>query len=222
MNVSKKDLTKFTNSVFQFLSIGLFIFYLVNNIKNNIYEILFIDERMLIDDIYNVWLVEDLYNRFSNVSNQSLKNILIIFIELAYGGDLRYGRLWSNFFTILVGPATFVSDTVVILFSRFLNSLLFFSGAYFLSKYLVEKKYLWISVFTIYSFSSVEFVHRVPKPDPMVIIFVALGIKYLINKKYYHSIFFLAIASFLKINAIIILLFYGFIYFLGQMKIKYA
>ena len=85
MNVSKNDLTKFTNSIFQFLSIGLFIFYLVNNIKNNIYEILFIDERMLIDDIYNVWLVEDLYNRFSNVSNQSLKNILIIFIELAYG-----------------------------------------------------------------------------------------------------------------------------------------
>ena len=220
MNVSKKDLTKFTNSVFQFLSIGLFIFYLVNNIKNNIYEILFIDERMLIDDIYNVWLVEDLYNRFSNVSNQSLKNILIIFIELAYGGDLRYGRLWSNFFTILVGPATFVSDTVVILFSRFLNSLLFFSGAYFLSKYLVEKKYLWISVFTIYSFSSVEFVHRVPKPDPMVIIFVALGIKYLINKKYYHSIFFLAIASFLKINAIIIFAFLWIYIFLRSNENK--
>ena len=74
-----KSLPKFTNSIFKLLSLGLLIFYLVNNIKNNIYEILFIDERMLIDDIYNVWLIEDVYNRFSNVSNQSLKNILIIF-----------------------------------------------------------------------------------------------------------------------------------------------
>ena len=102
MNVSNKNLAKFTNSIFQFLSVGLFIFYFVNNIKNNIYEVLFIDERMLIDDIYNVWLLEDLYNRFLSISNQTIKNILIIFIELAYGGDLRYGRLWSNFFTIFI------------------------------------------------------------------------------------------------------------------------
>ena len=51
---------------------------------------------MLIDDIYNLWLLEDLYGRFINISNPILKNILIIFIELAYGGDLRYGRLWST------------------------------------------------------------------------------------------------------------------------------
>ena len=207
MNVSNKSLPKFTNSIFKFLSLGLFVFYIINNLKNNIYEVLFIDERMLIDDIYNVWLVEDLYDRFTSISNQSLKNILIIFIELAYGGDLRYGRLWSNFFTILAGPITFISDTAVIIFARILNSLLFFSGAYFLSKYLVEKKYLWISVFTIYSFSAVEFIHRVPKPDPMVILFVAIGLKYFLDKRFYLSIFFLALASFLKINAIIIFFF---------------
>ena len=207
MNVSNKSLTKFTNSTFKFLSLCLFIFYIINNLKNNIYEVLFIDERMLIDDIYNVWLIEDLYDRFTSISNQSLKNILIIFIELAYGGDLRYGRLWSNFFIILAGPVTFISDTAVIIFSRILNSLLFFSGAYLLSKYLVEKKYLWISVFTIYSFSAVEFIHRVPKPDPMVILFVAIGLKYFLDKKFYLSIFFLALASFLKINAIIIFFF---------------
>ena len=38
------------------------------------------------------------YSHSNEISNKSLKNILIIFIELAYGGDLRYGRLWSNFF----------------------------------------------------------------------------------------------------------------------------
>ena len=113
-----KSLPKLTNYTFKLLSLGLLVFYIFNNLKNNIYEVLFIDERLLIDDIYNVWLIEDVYDRFSNVSNKSLKNILIIFIELAYGGDLRYGRLWSNFFTIVAGPAIFLSDTVVIIFSK--------------------------------------------------------------------------------------------------------
>ncbi len=73
MNVSNKNLAKFINSIFQFLSIVLFLFYILNNLKSNIYEVLFIDERMLIDDIYNVWLLEDLYNRFSSISNQTIK-----------------------------------------------------------------------------------------------------------------------------------------------------
>ena len=214
MNISSYNLPKLTNNTFRLLSVGLLIFYIFNNLKNKIYEILFIDERLLIDDIYNVWLIEDVYNRFSNISNQSIKNILIIFIEFAYGGDLRYGRLWSNIFTIIAGPTIFISDTVVIIFSRIINSLLFFFGAYFLSKNLVDRKYLWISVFTIYSFSQVEILHRVPKPEPMVIIFLAIGLKYLLSKKYYLSIFFMGIASFLKINAIVIFFFiWIFIFF---------
>ena len=63
--------------IFQALTLVLFFFYILNNLKTNIYEVLFIDERMLIDDIYNVWLLEDLYGRFSNISNPVLKNILI-------------------------------------------------------------------------------------------------------------------------------------------------
>ena len=66
--------------VFQALSVLLFFYYVLNNLKTNVYEVLFIDERMLIDDIYNLWLLEDLYGRFSNISNPILKNILIIFI----------------------------------------------------------------------------------------------------------------------------------------------
>ena len=103
--------------VFQALSVLLFFYYVLNNLKTNVYEVLFIDERMLIDDIYNLWLLEDLYGRFSNISNPILKNILIIFIELAYGGDLRYGRLWSNTFTLLVGPFSLVSSSFVIVIS---------------------------------------------------------------------------------------------------------
>lgn len=204
MKVTEKNFSKLTNYIFQFLSIGLLFFYIFNNLANNRYETLFIDERLLIDDIYNVWLIEDTFNRYSNISNQIIKNFLIIFTELAYGGDLRYGRLWTNLFVFLIGPATFFSDIEVIIFSRLLNALLFFCGAYFISKYLLEKKYLWISIFVIYSFDKVEFLHRVPKPDSMALIFVALGLKFLLDKKYYYSIFFLAISSFLKINTVVV------------------
>ncbi len=168
------------------------------------YEVLFIDERMLIDDIYNVWLLEDLYDRFSSISNTFIKNILIIFIEIAYGGDLRYGRLWPNIFTFFVGPFTLINDEAVISVSRLLNSLMFFLGAYLMSKNIEKKIFLGLGIFIIYSLPSVEYFHRIPKPDSLVFIFVALGISFLIKKKYYQSIFFLAVASFIKINTIVI------------------
>ena len=176
MNKRNKNLTKLGNYFFLSLSIIFFLYYLFNNLRTNIYEVLFIDERILIDDIYNVWLVEDLYGRFENISNTFLKNILIIFIEMAYGGDLRYGRLWSNVFIIFIGPFTYISDTLVITASRVLNSILFFLGSYFLSKNIKNKEYLWISIFLIYSLPSVEYFHRIPKPDTLLAIFVCFHI----------------------------------------------
>ena len=124
--IISNSLLKYMNYSFRAFSISLFLFYFFNSFQSNIYEVLFIDERMLIDDIYNVWLAEDLYNRFSSVTNANLKKILSVIIELAYGGDLRYGRLWSNIFVILIGPLTFINNTAVIMSSRLLNSLLFF------------------------------------------------------------------------------------------------
>ena len=121
--------------VFQALSVLLFFYYVLNNLKTNVYEVLFIDERMLIDDIYNLWLLEDLYGRFSNISNPILKNILIIFIELAYGGDLRYGRLWSNTFTLLVGPFSLVSSSFVIVISEYSTPVYFYRKLFAIKKH---------------------------------------------------------------------------------------
>ena len=109
--IISNSLLKYMNYSFRAFSISLFLFYFFNSFQSNIYEVLFIDERMLIDDIYNVWLAEDLYNRFSSVTNANLKKILSVIIELAYGGDLRYGRLWSNIFVILIGPLTLINNT---------------------------------------------------------------------------------------------------------------
>ena len=204
MNKSYKNLAKLCNYFLVSLSIVFFLYYFLNNLRNNMYEVLFIDERMLIDDIYNVWLLEDLYDRFLSISNTFIKNILIVFIEIAYGGDLRYGRLWSNIFIFFVGPFTLINDEIVILVSRLLNSLMFLLGAYLMSKNTEKKAFLGLSIFLIYSLPSVEYFHRIPKPDTLVFIFIALGISFLIKKKYYLSIFFLGIASFIKINAIVV------------------
>ena len=51
----------------------IIFYYVLNNLKTNVYEVLFIDERMLIDDIYNLLLLEDLYGRFSNISTNIKK-----------------------------------------------------------------------------------------------------------------------------------------------------
>lgn len=215
--INKKSLNYSMKYIFQALTLVLFFFYILNNLKTNIYEVLFIDERMLIDDIYNVWLLEDLYGRFSNISNPVLKNILIIFIELAYGGDLRYGRMWSNIFTVFVGPFSLISDSFVIIISRILNASLFLLGSFFLSKNIENKNLTWVAVFAIYSLPAVEYFHRIPKPDTLLLIFVGFAINSILDQKFYKAIFFLAIASFIKINTIIIF-FFLWIYILKNIK----
>ena len=91
------------------------------------------DERIIIDDIYNVWLFDDTFNRFINIENNFYKKILIFFTEVSYGGDLRYGRLWSNIFTLIIGPFSLISDQATITAARILNILIFGYVFYFLS-----------------------------------------------------------------------------------------
>jgi hypothetical protein len=215
--INKKSLNNSMKYIFQALTISLFFFYILNNFKTNIYEVLFIDERMLIDDIYNLWLLEDLYGRFSDISNPILKNILIIFIELSYGGDLRYGRLWSNIFTLFVGPFSLINDSFVIIISRIFSASLFLLGSYFLSKNIKNKNLTWLVVLTIYSLPAVEYFHRIPKPDNLVLIFVALGIRAILDDKFYRAVLLLSVASFIKINTIIVF-FFLWLYILRKTK----
>jgi len=42
----------------------------------NSYELLFTDERIIINDIYNVWNLDNEFDRYGNVANQTLKNVL--------------------------------------------------------------------------------------------------------------------------------------------------
>lgn len=45
--------------------------------QNN-YELLFTDERIIINDIYNVWNLDNEFDRYGNINNQILKNTLLV------------------------------------------------------------------------------------------------------------------------------------------------
>ncbi len=205
--------------IFPALALINVIFYLFYTLKTNHYELLFVDERLLIDDIYNVWLFDDAFNRFQNIKNNNLQNLLIFLTEVAYGGDLRYGRLWSNIYTVFSGPFLLISDQALISSSRILNVIVLTLSFYNLSKMFVKKSNLWISVLFLYSLPGVEFLNRFPKPETFALLFTTFGFYYLRNDRPFISIFFFGVASFLKINFIIIL-FICVLYLLTKSKNK--
>ena len=133
----------YINSIFKILTFFTLGFYIYNSFIQAKYEILFIDERLLIDDIYNFWLIDDTFNRFAKSEDSFLKSILIIGTELAYGGDLRYGRLWSNFFTLTIGYFSLINDSFLIIASRLLNTLIYFYANFLIVKYMkIHNAYL--------------------------------------------------------------------------------
>ena len=151
----------FINNISKYFLLIILFFYWIYSFVLSSYETLFIDERILIDDIYNVWLLDDIFNRYENINNSLVKKLAILLTEIAYGGDLRYGRLWPNFFTSISGPFTLLSDNAVIVFTRLINSLVFFLGNFLLVRTLLKKEVRWIALLTLYSIPAVEYLHRV-------------------------------------------------------------
>jgi len=190
----------FSKSIF-LLIVALYVF---NSFKLNYYEVLFIDERLIVDDIYNVWLIDDVYNNFQNIENKILKNILVVLYEISYGGDLRYGRLWSNFFIIFSGPFSLISDTFLITFTRVLNILLFVFSISILTKTFINKKYRWIFMLSCLSIPGLEFLIRIPKPEFLSIFLISIGLYFLKEGKTYLSLFLFGLASFVKLNFILL------------------
>lgn len=201
------DINKLISKYLYFFITFFYAFYCF---KLNNYEIIFMDERLLIDDIYNIWLLDDSFGRFSNINNKFLESFLIVVTEASYGGDLRYGRLWSNLFTLLIGPFSLISDIVVITGSRLLNLFILNLAFCLLSKTFIQKKYFWLSMLALLSVPGVEFLIRIPKPDVLALLFISLGMLEYKKNKTLKSLFYLLIASFLKINFIFILFIFFF------------
>ena len=87
------DILKFLNYV-SFTLVTYIIFnFIFMSFELNSYEMLTVDERISINDIYNVWILDNEFNRYPDIENKFFKNLVLVVTELAYGGDLRYGRL---------------------------------------------------------------------------------------------------------------------------------
>lgn len=192
------------NKIFKTLLFLVLISYSYNSFKLNHYETLFMDEKLLIDDIYNIWLVDDVYQNFSNIENIYLRKFLIILYEIVYGGDLRYGKLWSNFFSLFIGIFTIFSDTVVITATRLLNVIIHYCALLILVKTYVSKKYRWLSMLLLISVPGTETLLRLPKPDTFALLLLSVGLYYFYNKKNLRCIFFLSLSIFVKLNFLIV------------------
>ena len=207
-----------TNKISKYLFIFTVFIFVINSFQLNNYEILFIDERLLIDDIYNVWLIDDVYANFDNIKNNILKSFLVILYEIVYGGDLRYGRLWSNFYIIFSGPVTLFGDVAVITFTRLLNIFLYTSSIFILTKTFIKNKFSWLALAAFFSIPGIEMLMRIPKPEVLSIFLFSIGLYYLQSKKNYKALLFLGLCTFVKLNFVFIYFFCFYIFVKERFK----
>ena len=211
--LGKFEKVKIVNNFSKIYLLIIVLIYVIYSFHISEYVTLFIDEKLVIDDIYNIWLLDDQFNTFNGVGSHFLQNILIFIKEFSYGGDLRYGRLWSNYFTIIVGVFALFDDQILIIATRILNVLSYLLANVLLVKALVPKKYFWIALLSLYSIPGVEMLNRIPKPETLSLLFISFGFLNLNKKKYYKSIFYFGIATFIKINSAILFIFISIYFF---------
>ena len=168
----------------------------------NSYELLFTDERIIINDIYNVWNLDNEFDRYGNVNNQALKNVLLIITEIVYGGDLRYGRIWSNIFIFLLGPFSLLNDQVLITAVRVFTIFIYFISINLLINLFLDKNLKWFYLLVFYCIPGAFYFNIVPKPDPFVILFVALALLSIKKENFNWALFLLGVATGVKIVGI--------------------
>ena len=175
----------------------LFIAFFLNS-----YELLFTDERIIINDIYNVWNLDNEFDRYGNVDNQVLKNVLLVITEIVYGGDLRYGRIWSNIFIFLLGPLSLINDQVLVTSVRIFTIFIYFISINLLINLFLDKNLKWFYLLVFYCIPGAFYFNIVPKPDPFVILFVALALLSIKKENFNWALFLLGVATGVKIVGI--------------------
>ena len=134
---------------------------------------------------------------------------------------MRYGRLWSNLYIVLIGPfSLFFSDQTVITLTRLLTLLIYFLSVNIFINLLLNKKYRWIYLLIFYCLPGIYYYNTIAKPDQLVLLLFGLSIKYFKDEKYYLTIFFLALTTGVKIIGIFALI-PGIIFIFINKKIKF-
>ena len=205
-----------------YLSLIIISFLLILNLKNIFFKLdyiyLHVDERQLIDDIYNVFFLNDEFNRFIRIENNFFRNVLILISELIIGGNLDYGRLWNNIFVLICAPFFLFSNTAPIIVERIVVILLLYSSIYYFGKNFISKKIQNVFILFCFSIPGIFVVFDPPKPDVLILLTLFIGFRYLINDKNLRVGFmFLGISIGIKLTSLLPALILG-VYLIYPLK----
>lgn len=194
-NMSKFQSSNFIKIINRASLAGI-IYFIIRSIQSffnqTTFRHLHIDERLVVlNPIINVYQVNDIYGRFQDLAPSVFKNILIICSELVLGGTLDYGRLYNNIFIITAGPFTYLDYEIAIIVGRLVQFGIFFFALVYLSRNFFEKKYQFIFVLLSMGLPGAYYIFQNPKPDSLAILFLAFGLKKILNDKNYNKGFFL-------------------------------
>jgi len=194
--------------VFNSLLWILIAYFLFLNLKGSLqqvsYHALHIDERQVIDSVLNVFQINDEFQRFESVENKSLKKLLIILGELVVGGNLDFGRLWTNIFVFIAGPFYFISTDLVIVTGNIIQASFFYISIIYFAYNFLEKEKIPIFLLASFSIPGAYYIIENPKPDSLVILFLLISFKKIFkDEKYNLGFLFIGIAIGLKIIAVV-------------------
>ena len=167
------------------------------------YKLIFIDERQLIDSILNIFQFVDEFGRFDEISSPIVKKVFVVASELIIGGNLDFGRLYTNFFVIFAGPFYLISFENLLIVSRLIQAILFYFSLFMISKLFLTNKYFYLFPLVCLSLPQSFYIIQNPKPDSMMILFFFIGLFLLIKKK--NNLGFLLIGASIGIKIISII-----------------
>lgn len=199
----QSKLFKLLNTFALFLIVYFSYEHVVSFYNKLDYKLIFIDERQLIDSILNIFQFVDEFGRFDEISSPTIKKVLIVVSELVIGGNLDFGRLYTNFFVIFAGPFYLISFENLLIVSRLIQAILFYFSLFMISKLFLTKKYFYLFPLICLSLPQSFYIIQNPKPDSMMILFFFMGLFFLNNRKSILGMFLIGVSIGIKIISIV-------------------
>jgi len=194
-NVKSKLIEK-NNTIFNIILIsvlmiyGYFYFFALTDLSEKAYW-LFMDERISYDGIFNI---------YHPISFQGF------FDAVAFGGDLRYGRIFWNINALISYiPHLIFGEQGQIIATRFAQMVFLFIAYYILLKTFVENRYHQLIAFIVLiTLPNTAYFIIEPKPEPMQLFFLSLFLMYAFKNNWRIKLYIilLGIALGLKISLI--------------------
>ena len=205
---NKKNFFEKNLKIVNYISLFLILYLIYQNIVGLLnqldYRHLHIDERQLIDSILNVYQLNDEFGRFDSINSETLRNILVVISELVIGGNLDYGRLYTNIFIVGAGPFYYFDFENLLIASRIIQMSIMIYTLIYISKHFINSQFRYIFILFSLSLPGAYYLMQNPKPDPLVLLLIFAGIKKItVDNKTKPSFIYLGMSVGVKIIAII-------------------